>query len=74
MSSQHAAVPHVMPVRIYVLIWAALMVGTTITVAVAYQNLGPLNNIVCAVIWLFILIAFTLMDFDSRGWMGVPGK
>jgi cytochrome c oxidase subunit 4 len=24
--------------------------------------------------WLAILIAFTLSDYFSRGWLGVPGK
>ena len=105
MSSPNPGAHHVMPIRLYVTIWLALLLGTAITVFVAYQNLGPLNNIaamgiaatkatlvilyfmhakystkltktviVCAFIWLVILIAFTLMDFDSRGWMGVLGK
>jgi cytochrome c oxidase subunit 4 len=105
MTTDHASAPHVSPIRVYVMIWLALLVGTALTVVVAYQNLGVFNNlmalgiaftkaslvilyfmhakystkltkttIVCAFIWLFILIAFTLMDFDSRGWMGVPGK
>jgi caa(3)-type oxidase subunit IV len=30
--------------------------------------------IITAFVWLFILIAFTLFDFGSRDWMGVPGK
>jgi cytochrome c oxidase subunit 4 len=94
-----------MPIRKYVLVWAILMVMTAITVVVAFQNLGPLNNIVAltiavfkatlvilffmharystrltkmtiisAFIWLAILIVFTLTDFGSRGWLGVPGK
>jgi cytochrome c oxidase subunit 4 len=97
--------PHIMPVRMYVLIWATLMVFTAITVFVAFQNLGPLNNIVAltiavtkatlvilyfmharystrltkmvivsAFVWLIILLGFTLIDFGSRGWLGVPGK
>ncbi len=37
---------HVVPVRLYVLIFAALMVFTAITVAVAFFDLGPLNNVV----------------------------
>jgi cytochrome c oxidase subunit 4 len=24
--------------------------------------------------WLLLLIAFTLSDYTSRGWLGVPGK
>lgn len=30
--------------------------------------------IVSAFLWLFILFAFTMTDFMSRGWLGVPGK
>ena len=34
---------HIAPVRSYVLIFALLMILTTITVVVAFINLGPLN-------------------------------
>jgi cytochrome c oxidase subunit 4 len=37
---------HVVPVRTYVAIFAALMVFTAITVAVAFFDLGALNNVV----------------------------
>lgn len=37
---------HVVPVRTYLLIFAALMVFTAITVAVAFVDLGALNNLV----------------------------
>lgn len=37
---------HVVPTRVYFLIFLALMVLTAITVAVAYVNLGVLNNVV----------------------------
>lgn len=30
--------------------------------------------IVSGFLWLLILIGFTLSDFVSRGWLGVPGK
>jgi cytochrome c oxidase subunit 4 len=30
--------------------------------------------IASAFLWLFILFAFTMSDFMSRGWLGVPGK
>ncbi len=97
--------PHVLPIRVYLGIWSILVVLTGTTVAVAFQDLGPLNNIVALTIavvkatlvilffmhakystrltklvivsgfaWLVILIGFTLSDFGSRGWMGVPGK
>ena len=38
--------PHVVPVKIYLTIFAALMIFTAITVAVAFVDLGPLNNVV----------------------------
>jgi cytochrome c oxidase subunit 4 len=96
---------HISPVRSYVGIFLALMVLTTITVYVAFLDLGPLNTlvalgiavikaslvilffmharystrltklvIVSAFLWLFILFTFTMTDFVSRGWLGVPGK
>lgn len=37
---------HVVPVRLYVAIFLALMVLTAVTVAVAFVDLGPLNNVV----------------------------
>ncbi|MBI5030852.1 MAG: cytochrome C oxidase subunit IV family protein [Chloroflexi bacterium] len=30
--------------------------------------------IVAGLVWLFILIAGTLDDYITRGWLGVPGK
>ena len=38
--------PHVVPVKTYLTIFAALMIFTAITVAVAFVDLGPLNNLV----------------------------
>lgn len=37
---------HIVPVRTYVGVFLALMVLTVITVAVAFVDLGPLNNVV----------------------------
>lgn len=37
---------HVVPVKIYVAVFLTLMVLTAITVAVAFVDLGPLNNVV----------------------------
>ena len=37
---------HVAPVSLYLMVFAALMVGTILTVVVARFDLGPLNNIV----------------------------
>ena len=36
---------HVAPKSMYYLVFAALMVGTAITVGVAFVDLGPLNNV-----------------------------
>jgi cytochrome c oxidase subunit 4 len=96
---------HVSPVRVYVLVFAALLLLTGTTVAVAFYDVGALNDVVALSIavtkmllvvlffmhakystrltkiviasgfaWLAILIAFTLSDYFSRGWLGVPGK
>ncbi len=36
---------HVSPVRVYVLVFLALMLGTAITVWAAFLDLGALNNV-----------------------------
>ena len=36
---------HIVPTRVYYLIFAALMVGTAITVGVAFVDLGPFNTV-----------------------------
>ncbi|HEY3348836.1 MAG TPA: cytochrome C oxidase subunit IV family protein [Thermoanaerobaculia bacterium] len=46
--SAHA--PHVMPLSTYVLVFAALLLGTAATVAVAYVDLGWANNAVALAI------------------------
>lgn len=101
--SQHVSSP-----KLYVIVFLALMVLTVITVAVAYQDLGPLNDIVAltiamtkallvvlffmhvkystrltaltavgGLVFLGIMLAFTLNDYASRSdILGplVPGK
>jgi len=37
---------HVVPVRVYLAVFAALMVLTAVTTAAAFHDLGPLNNVV----------------------------
>src|SRR5437899_2890448 len=37
---------HVVPVRIYLLVFVALLVLTATTASVAFVDLGPLNNVV----------------------------
>lgn len=41
---------HVEPIRLYLTIFFALMVFTALTVAAAYQDLGPFNNLVAMAI------------------------
>jgi cytochrome c oxidase subunit 4 len=96
---------HVVPARVYALVFLALLALTATTVYAAFIDLGPLNNVVALAIamvktllvvlffmhvrystrltaltvaagffWLLILIAITMSDYASRGWLGVPGK
>jgi cytochrome c oxidase subunit 4 len=96
---------HVLPLRVYFSVFASLLVLTATTVAVAYIDLGPLNNLVAVGIALLkatlvilffmhvrygtrltpivigsglfllaVMIAFTLADYATRGWIGVPGR
>src|SRR5262249_24541359 len=96
---------HVVPVRTYLYVFAALLVLTATTSAVAFVDLGPLNNVAAlgiaflkatlvvlyfmhvrygtrltplvltaSAFWLAILIALSLSDYLTRGWLGVPGR
>lgn len=52
---------HVVPVRTYVLIFAILMALTATTIWVAFQDFGPLNNVIAltiAVIKMTLVILF----------------
>src|SRR5258706_12763977 len=54
---------HVVPVRVYLLIFASLLVLTATTVGVAFVDLGPLNNLVAmgiAVVKATLVILFFL--------------
>lgn len=44
---------HIVPIRTYLIIFVALVVGTALTTAIAYVDLGALNVVV------MLLIAFT---------------
>jgi cytochrome c oxidase subunit 4 len=96
---------HVVPLKIYFAIFAALMVLTASTVWVAFIDLGALNTFVAlgiavtkaalvilffmhvkysskltwlvvasGFVFLAILLAFTMSDIVSRGWLGTPGS
>ena len=102
--SQHTA-EHIDKVGTYVLVFAALIVLTIATTAVAFVDLGPFSVVVAlaiavckmllvalffmhvrhsgpltrlvllgALLWLAIMIFFTLADVATRGWLGVPGR
>jgi len=91
---------HVTPIRVYLLIFGALMAGTALTVWAAFLELGLFNDIVAMAIavtkatlvvlyfmhvrhstrltkitvlagflWLAILIALTLSDYFTRGFL-----
>jgi cytochrome c oxidase subunit IV len=61
---------HVVPVRIYLIIFATLLVLTAVTTAVAYVNLGPLNVVVMLLIAFFkaslVILYFMHVRFTSR--------
>jgi cytochrome c oxidase subunit 4 len=100
-----AASGHVVPVRVYLAVFAALLVLTAVTTAAAFYDLGPLGNVVAlgiaglkatlvvlffmhvrygtrlipvvvlaGLFWLAIMIALSLTDYLTRGWLGVPGR
>jgi cytochrome c oxidase subunit 4 len=96
---------HVVPVRVYVGVFLALMVLTAVTVWAAGQDFGALNTVVAlaiavtkatlvvlffmhvkygsalvklavvgAIAWLGIMLAITMSDYASRGWLGTRGS
>ena len=50
--SEHHSEHHVVPLKIYFLIFFALMIGTVITVAAAFVNMGFMNTPVALIIAL----------------------
>lgn len=44
---------HISPLSMYMLIFGALMIGTVITVAIAFVDLGPLNTPIALAIAFF---------------------
>jgi cytochrome c oxidase subunit 4 len=90
---------HIVPVRVYVTVFASLLILLIVTVIVAFFDLGFLNVLAAmsiavtktvlivlyfmhvryssrltwvfagaGILWLIILVAFTLSDFMTRGW------
>jgi cytochrome c oxidase subunit 4 len=66
MSSEH----HIVPVRVYVMIFAALVVGTVLTVAVAGVDLGWLNTPVALAIAIskasLVVLFFMHVKYSPR--------
>jgi cytochrome c oxidase subunit 4 len=65
--TEHA---HVMPRKVYYAVFAALMVFTAVTVAVAYLDLGPLSTIVAMAIAstkaTLVMLYFMHLRYSSR--------
>ena len=70
---------HVVPVRTYYLIFAALMIGTGITVAASFVDLGVLNTIVALTIAtvkaVLVVLFFMHVKYSTRlTWAVVVGS
>ena len=61
---------HVAPLKLYFAIFGILMVGTALTVLVAFYDLGPLNNVmmltIACVKALFVILYFMHVRWSSR--------
>jgi cytochrome c oxidase subunit IV len=61
---------HIAPVRLYIVIFLALLVGTLLTVLVARFDLGPFNNIVMLTVAcakaLLVVLYFMHVRWGSR--------
>ncbi len=61
---------HIVPVKTYVLVFLELMVGTAITTAAAFVDLGPFNGIVALVIAMtkavLVLLFFMHIKYSSK--------
>ena len=58
------------PLRVYFLVFGALLVGTALTVAMAYVDLGPFNTVVALTIAcikaLLVLLYFMHLRYTSK--------
>jgi cytochrome c oxidase subunit 4 len=61
---------HILPIRLYVTIWAALLCLTVITAAVAFVDLGALNTVLALVIAsvkaLLVVLFFMHVKYSSK--------
>ena len=70
---------HIVPKRVYYLICLLLMLGTAITVAVAYVDLGPLNAVAALTIAVakatLVVLYFMHVRYSTRlTWAVVAGS
>ncbi len=104
MSADAHSSDHIVSIKVYVAVFAALMAMTAFTVWVAFIDLGTLNAFVAlavaitkatlvvlffmharygskltwlvvasGVVLLVLMLAITMSDIVSRGWLGTPG-
>ena len=59
---------HVLPKRVYYTVFGILMVGTALTVLVAFYDLGPLNNV------MMLTIAIVKLLVMRTAVLIVPGQ
>ena len=61
---------HVVPTRVYYLIFAILMVCTALTVGIAFVDLGPLNIVAALAIAVFkatlVVLFFMHVKYSTR--------
>jgi len=61
---------HIIPSKIYYMIWVTLMVFTVITAAVAFVDLGPFNTVVALIIATFkatlVVLFFMHVKYTSE--------
>ena len=57
---------HLVPIRIYLMIFAILMVLTAVTVSVSFLDLGPFNTVVALVIAVTKAVLVVLFFMHAR--------
>jgi cytochrome c oxidase subunit IV len=71
--------PHVVPTRVYYVIFGILMICTALTVGIAFVDLGPLNVIAALAIAVFkatlVVLFFMHVKYSTRlTWAVVAGS
>lgn len=68
--SAHPSSEHIIPSRLYYIIWATLMCLTVITAVVAFVDLGPFNTVVALLIATFkatlVVLFFMHVKYTSE--------